>query len=112
MGFVSVTCSNCAGKGSITVEKNCGQIFEFRKKDCNECDGVGSHLVHAGRIGSYHLSMDPSGPSDDEAWAVVFKRLDNDVIEVVDFMQVDQQDPEVRAHHNRAVFGRFSRWNQ
>lgn len=88
MGFVSVTCANCQGKGLITPDNNNAPVFKMYKKEmCPECEGVGSFLVHAGQIGSYRLSIDPVRANEtDEAWAVVFQRLDNDVIEVVDFM--------------------------
>lgn len=112
MGFVSVTCANCAGQGLITVEQYGGCIVTFKKVTCNECEGVGSHMVHAGRIGSYNLSVDPSGSSD-EGWACVWKRHDDNVVEVVEMFQLPDFDREVVSTTVQStVFGRNSRWSQ
>lgn len=111
MGFVSVTCTNCGGKGRITPEGGEICTIFFRSQTCLECEGTGSHLVHAGQIGSYRLSIDPAGTNEDDTWAVVWQRQDNDVIEVVDMMKVDPFDQEVQAHNNKPIFGRNSRWS-
>ena len=109
MGFVSVTCTNCGGKGRITPEGGEICTIFFRSQTCLECEGTGSHLVHAGQIAPYRMSIDPAGTNEDDTWAVVWQRHDNEVIEVVDMFKVDSSHPEGEPH-SKPIFGRHSRW--
>lgn len=78
MGFISVTCSNCGGEGSITSENSQIPHYLARRVTCNECNGEGSNLAHAGAIGSYRLHLEPMIP-DDSGWDAVFSRMDADI---------------------------------
>jgi DnaJ-class molecular chaperone len=89
MALVSITCSNCDGEGLITAEASLVPEYLLRKVTCNECDGAGSHLVHTGSI---HVGLGIGEREGDSSWATVWERQDNDVIELVDFYEVSQQN--------------------
>jgi hypothetical protein len=65
-------------------------IMAYRKKTCNECEGVGSHLIHANSIKPYYLSVDPSGANEDDTWAVVWQKQDDGGIDLVDMFSLGE----------------------
>lgn len=97
MGFVTVTCSNCGGKGFITPEGGEVCTIFFKKKTCNECDGSGDLLVHAGQIRPYQMSVDLG---EEESWTAVWTKHDDGVVELVDLFS----EPTEQGSHRR--FGR------
>ena len=111
MGIVAVTCGNCGGKGMITAEGGETHMLYASKTTCNECDGTGSTLVSTNFNTPYKISVDISGTNDDEAWALVWKRHDDNTLEVLDFTRVEQFDTENPAYVQRTVFGQNGRWD-
>lgn len=71
MGFISVTCAGCAGEGTVTSD--CANLPDHKvsKVFCTECDGEGSHVVHANSIGSFMNHLEPM-KQDDSSWQAVF----------------------------------------
>jgi hypothetical protein len=88
MGFISVTCSNCAGEGTVYSDNNQIPNHLVRRVTCNNCNGEGSNLAHAGSIGSYRLHLEPMIP-DDSDWEAVFSRMDADIPDLVDLFTAE-----------------------
>jgi hypothetical protein len=74
MALVKVTCCNCNGSGHITAEGGDPMFIFFKTKTCNECEGVGSHLVHTGQIGSRTEPI-----ISDNTWDKAWLRVDDDI---------------------------------
>lgn len=83
MGFISVTCSNCAGEGTVYSDNNHIPVWITTKIICPDCNGEGSNLAHAGAVGSYKLHLEPMIP-DDVTWEDVFDRMDRDTVELTE----------------------------
>lgn len=83
MGFISVTCANCAGEGTVYSDNNHIPTWITTKIICPECNGEGSNLAHASAIGSYKLHLEPMIPEDD-TWESVFQRMDDEVPDLTD----------------------------
>lgn len=89
MGFVSLTCAVCKGKGSIIEYTGIGVYTST----CTNCNGEGSIVTHANQIGSAIISVDPASSSTEETWAIMWEKHDNGTFTVHDCGPVKAKEP-------------------